>query len=63
MRFTFDDISRYLTSAIWSEGGAGKDRFIYLSIVSTLLLPLIAAAFIVFVIKAIRSAASRRDER
>jgi ABC-type branched-subunit amino acid transport system permease subunit len=61
-RFTLGDISRYLPSAIWSEGGAGKDQFIDLSIASTLLLPLIAAAFIVFVVNAIRSAAGRRDK-
>lgn len=47
------DMSRVLPSFLWSDGADGKDDIILVSIVSTLLLPLIVAALAFFVLKQI----------
>jgi hypothetical protein len=57
-RFT-GDVSVYLPASIWSEGSDGKDRIIDARVASTILLPLIASALVVFAVKLIWRTAQR----
>ena len=47
------DVSRYLPDAIWS-GADDKEQIIYASAASTILLPLIASAFALYLFKRVR---------
>jgi hypothetical protein len=51
------DVSSYLPGAIWSDSSDGKDQIIIVSAASTVLWPLMATAFAVFIFRQIRSAA------
>jgi hypothetical protein len=50
------DVSRYLPDAIWSDGSDSKEQIIYVSAASTILLPLIASALLVYLFRQIRRA-------
>lgn len=57
------DVSRYLPAAIWSDGSDGKDQIIYASAASTILLPLIASAFAVYVLRQAWRGSKTEDRR
>ncbi len=57
------DLSRYLPDAIWSGGSDGKDQIIYASAASTILLPLIASAITVYVVRQAWRALQSSGER
>lgn len=50
------DVSRYLPDAIWSDGSDGKEQIIYVSAASTVPLPLIASALLVYGFRRMRRA-------
>jgi hypothetical protein len=56
------DISRYLPDAIWS-GSDDKEQIIYVRAASTVLLPLIASALVVFICSRIWRGSPNPDKR
>jgi hypothetical protein len=56
------DVSRYLPDAIWSDGSESKEQIIYASAASTILLPLIISALVVYAFKQIWRASQSADK-
>ena len=60
-RYFTGDVSRYLPDAIWSGGSESKEQVIYASAASSILLPLIVSALMVWLFQQARRTADCPD--
>jgi hypothetical protein len=56
LQYITGDVSRYLPNAVWSSGSESKEQVIYASAASSVLLPLIVSALMVWLFQQARRA-------
>jgi len=63
LQYVTGDVSRYLPEAVWSGGSESKEQVIYASAASSIVLPLIVSALMVWLFQKARRAWRTADHR
>jgi len=63
LQYVTGDVSRYLPDAVWSGGSESKEQVIYASAASSILLPLIVSALMVWLFQQARRIWRTTDRR